>query len=79
MTDALDIPRFLDRRLNPKGNAVTETKARKAKQAVLRLVVEYDHETFDMEEVKALVEKAREQGAVRSAKLSGLPSTSDLS
>lgn len=80
-----DLLPFLDRRLTRKeGSTVTEqpipTK-RKAKErkAVLRLVVEYDHDGFDMGEVKALVDKAKEHGAVRSARLSGLPSTTDLS
>ena len=73
---------FLDRRHELKGANVTEQPKKrtpKEKKAVLRLVVEFDHDGFDMEEVKAIVEKAREQGTIRAAKLSGLPTSTDLS
>lgn len=79
MTD-IALPSFLDRRLNQKGKAVEQPKRKtKERKAVLRLVVEFSHDDFDLAEVKQFVATAKEHGNVRSAKLSGLPSTTDLS
>ena len=71
-----DLPPFLDRR-NQKGSTM-EPKAPKPRKAVLRLVVEFDHEDFNMEAVQEMVAKAREMGTIRTAKLTGLPTSSDL-
>ena len=74
-----DLLPFLDS--NQKGNAVTEqpkVKEPKPRKATLRLVVEYDHDMFDMEAIKEVVEKAKEFGRVVSAKLSRIPTSTDL-
>lgn len=76
-----DLLPFLDRRLKQKETPVTEPKKKrepKERKAVLRLVVEYDHATHIMLAAKELIEKAKESGTVKLAKLSGLPTTTDL-
>lgn len=69
---------FLDRR-NQKGNTVTEQpKKRKERKTVLRVVFEFDPAKFDMLTVKAWVDGLKQAGTVRSAKLTGLPTSTDL-
>lgn len=82
MTDLLAIPAFLRRPLQPKGATVTEQKPKctpREKKAVLRLVVEYAHGGDIRAAAGEVVAKAKEgNGTVRSAKLTGLPTSTDL-
>ena len=74
-----DLPPFLDRR-NQKGSTMTEPKAPKPRKTILRLVVEVSPpNAFALDNAQGLVNKARELGfTIRSARLTGIPTTTDL-
>lgn len=83
LSDGLDIPPFLDRRheLTQKGKPVTDPKKKrepKPKKVTFRLVLECAHAQFNMAAFETIVSQAKEHGTIKSAKLSGLPTTTDL-